>query len=61
MSVMGHLGGGDNVEVGDHDHAVVRTVESLTVAGMMTRDKDRSKKPGPREESHSCERGQSPC
>jgi hypothetical protein len=58
---MGLLGGGDNVEVGDHDHAVVRTVESLAVAGMMIRDNDRSKKPGPREESYSGERGQSPC
>jgi hypothetical protein len=57
---MGHLGGGDKAEVGDHDHAVARTVEDLTVAGMMCRDKDRSKKPGPREESYSCERGQSP-
>jgi hypothetical protein len=57
---MGLLGGGDNVEVGDHDHAVVRTVESLTVAGVMCRNNDRSKKPGPREESYSGERGQSP-
>jgi hypothetical protein len=58
---MGLLGGGDKAEVGDHDHAVVRTVENLTVAGVMTRDNDRRKKPGPREESYSGERGQSPC
>ncbi|MFO7835718.1 MAG: hypothetical protein R6V83_03615 [Candidatus Thorarchaeota archaeon] len=29
--------------------------------GVMTQDDNRRKKPGPREESHSCERGQSPC
>jgi len=27
------LCGGDNAEVGDHDHVVARTVEKLTVAG----------------------------
>ncbi|MFO7837035.1 MAG: hypothetical protein R6V83_10280 [Candidatus Thorarchaeota archaeon] len=55
------LSGGDNVEVGDHDHAVAKTVEGLAVAGVMTRDDDRRRKPGSREESYSGERGQSPC
>ncbi|MFO7836430.1 MAG: hypothetical protein R6V83_07240 [Candidatus Thorarchaeota archaeon] len=61
MSVMGLLSSGDNVEVGDHDHAVASTVENLTVAGVMCWDNGRRQKPGPREESYSGERGQSPC
>jgi len=28
--------GGDEAGVDDHDHAVARTVEDLTVAGVMT-------------------------
>ncbi|MGV9170726.1 MAG: hypothetical protein ACOC38_12400, partial [Promethearchaeia archaeon] len=60
MSVMGLLSGGDKAESGDHDHAVAKTVEDLAVAGVMTRNNDRRQKPGPREESHSNERGQSP-
>ncbi|MBD3159415.1 MAG: hypothetical protein GF309_11545 [Candidatus Lokiarchaeota archaeon] len=32
-SVMGHLGGGDKAGMGDHDHAVAKTVENLAVAG----------------------------
>ncbi|MFO7837816.1 MAG: hypothetical protein R6V83_14325 [Candidatus Thorarchaeota archaeon] len=47
--------------MGDHDHAVVRTVEDLAVAGSVTRSNDRRRKPGPREEPCSNERGQSPC
>ena len=42
---MGLLGGGDNVEVGDHDHAVARTVEDLAVAG--------SDDPGQRQETEA--------
>ncbi|MFO7835467.1 MAG: hypothetical protein R6V83_02340 [Candidatus Thorarchaeota archaeon] len=52
---------GDKAEVGDHDHAVVRTVEELAVAGSDVPEFDRRRKPGPREESYSGERGQSPC
>ncbi|MFO7836991.1 MAG: hypothetical protein R6V83_10060 [Candidatus Thorarchaeota archaeon] len=37
MSVMDLLSYGDNAEVGDHDHAVARTVEDLAVAGVMWR------------------------
>jgi len=58
---MGLLCGGDKAEVGDHDHAVAKTVENLAVAGVMTRDDDRRRKPGLREESYSSERGQSLC
>ncbi|MFO7836645.1 MAG: hypothetical protein R6V83_08320 [Candidatus Thorarchaeota archaeon] len=47
--------------MGNHDHAVVRTVEALAVPGVMDRNNDRRWKPGPREEAHSSERGQNPC
>ena len=58
---MGLLCGGDKAEVGDHDHAVAKTVENLAVAGVMTRHDDRRQKPGPLEEYHSDEDGQSLC
>jgi len=53
--------GGDKARVGDYDHAVARTVEDLTVAGVMTLSNDRRQKPGPQGEPCSVERGQSPC
>jgi hypothetical protein len=45
--------GGDNAEVGDHDHAVASTVEDLAVAGVMylstagSRSQDCGRKPIP--------------
>ncbi|MFO7836825.1 MAG: hypothetical protein R6V83_09230 [Candidatus Thorarchaeota archaeon] len=47
--------------MGDHDHAVARTVEDFTVTGVMCLNNDRRQKPGPREGHRSDERGQSPC
>ncbi|MFO7836124.1 MAG: hypothetical protein R6V83_05675 [Candidatus Thorarchaeota archaeon] len=61
MSEMDLLSYGDKAEVGNHDHAVVRIVEDPAVAGVMTREHDRRRKPGPLEESNSGERGRSPC
>ncbi|MGV9168706.1 MAG: hypothetical protein ACOC38_02065 [Promethearchaeia archaeon] len=61
MPVIDHLSYGDKAEVGDHDHAVARIVIDLAVAGVMNRNDDRRKKPGPQEESHSYERRQSLC
>ncbi len=43
---------GDNAEVGDHDHAVVRTVEDLAVAG--------SDDPGKRQEKEARTAGGNP-
>ncbi|MFO7836759.1 MAG: hypothetical protein R6V83_08895 [Candidatus Thorarchaeota archaeon] len=45
MSVMDLLSYGDKAEVGDHDHAVGRTVEDLAVAG--------SDDPGQRQETEA--------
>ncbi|MFO7835998.1 MAG: hypothetical protein R6V83_05035 [Candidatus Thorarchaeota archaeon] len=47
--------------MGDHDHTVAKTMEELAIAGVMTRDDDKRRKPVPRKESHSDERGQRPC
>ncbi|MGV9103331.1 MAG: hypothetical protein ACOC3C_04365 [Candidatus Thorarchaeota archaeon] len=37
MSVMDFLSYGDKAEMGDHDHAVAKTVEDLAVTGVMAR------------------------
>ncbi|MGM0686148.1 MAG: hypothetical protein ACQET3_04195, partial [Promethearchaeati archaeon] len=51
----------DKAYSGDCDHAMVRTVGNVVIAGVTTRDDDGRMKPRPQEESQSDERVQSLC